>query len=30
MSYGLQGQIPMGVEVNIFPPYPTQYNVWLS
>ncbi|MDF1697620.1 MAG: hypothetical protein P1U56_17375 [Saprospiraceae bacterium] len=23
-------QIPLGVEVNIFPPYPTQYNVWIG
>lgn len=24
------GQIPLGVEVNVFPPYPTQYNVWIA
>ena len=23
-------QIPFGVEVNVFPPYPTQYNVWIA
>ena len=26
----LLGQIPLGVDVNIFPPYPTQYNVWIA
>ena len=25
-----KAQIPIGVNVNIFPPYPTQYNVWIS
>lgn len=32
LGYSLTGlgQIPMGVTVNIFPPYPTQYNVWVA
>ena len=29
-SLGMNAQIPMGVDVNIFPPYPTQYNIWVA
>lgn len=29
-THHVNGQIPLGVTVNIFPPYPSKYNIWIS
>ena len=30
LSFSAYGQVPLEVEVNVLPPYPTEYSVWAS
>lgn len=29
-AFTVQGQIPLDVSVNVFPPYPSKYNIWVA